>query len=135
MAYLAIEPTFPHHLNSFDNVPLNYSSGPLVNITSKSSSLQYFTEYINYSEQASSRAYKTFTEPLSSNYIVLYMTSLWIAASFQSGSTRYPIQFHIDTQIINSTHYMWNATLRTQVLITNVHFSQVIFNSIDVQSS
>lgn len=28
--YLAIDPLFPHHLNSFDNVPLNYSSGPLV---------------------------------------------------------------------------------------------------------
>lgn len=28
--YLAIDPGFPHHLNSFDNVPLNYSSGPLV---------------------------------------------------------------------------------------------------------
>ena len=30
---------------------------------------------------------------------------------------------------------MWNATLRVQVLVTNVHFSQVIFNSDDVQSS
>jgi len=24
--YLAIDPAFPHHLNSFDNVPLNYNS-------------------------------------------------------------------------------------------------------------
>jgi len=22
--YIAIDPTFPHHLNSFDNVPINY---------------------------------------------------------------------------------------------------------------
>ena len=28
--YVAVDPTFPHHLNSFDNVPLNYSSGDLV---------------------------------------------------------------------------------------------------------
>ena len=22
--YLAVDPTFPHHLNSFDNIPVNY---------------------------------------------------------------------------------------------------------------
>jgi hypothetical protein len=31
VAYLAIEPTFPHHLNTFDNIPVNYSAGSLVN--------------------------------------------------------------------------------------------------------
>ena len=25
--YIAIDPEFPHHLNSFDNVPVNYSAG------------------------------------------------------------------------------------------------------------
>jgi hypothetical protein len=30
--YIAIDPAFPHHLNSFDNVELNYSSGPLVHL-------------------------------------------------------------------------------------------------------
>jgi hypothetical protein len=28
--YLAVDPLFPHHLNSFDNVALNYSSPTLV---------------------------------------------------------------------------------------------------------
>lgn len=32
VAYLAVEPTFPHHFNTFDNVPLNYSSGPIVRL-------------------------------------------------------------------------------------------------------
>lgn len=30
VAYLAVEPTFPHHFNTFENVPLNYSSGSIV---------------------------------------------------------------------------------------------------------
>jgi len=30
VAYIAVEPNFPHHFNSFDNVPLNYSSGIIV---------------------------------------------------------------------------------------------------------
>ena len=28
--YLAVDPAFPHHLNSFDNVPINYQAGSLV---------------------------------------------------------------------------------------------------------
>ena len=30
VAYMAGDPSFPHHLNSFDNVPLNYSNGNIV---------------------------------------------------------------------------------------------------------
>ena len=30
VAYLAADPTFPHHLNSFDNVPINYTAGNIV---------------------------------------------------------------------------------------------------------
>ena len=28
--YLAVDSAFPHHLNSFDNVPINYMDGPIV---------------------------------------------------------------------------------------------------------
>ena len=30
VAYIAVDPTFPHHLNSFDNVPANYTNGDIV---------------------------------------------------------------------------------------------------------
>ena len=43
------------------------------------------------------RAFNAFTEPLTSNYIVLYMTSFWVSATFASGGTSYPLQFHINT--------------------------------------
>ena len=32
VAYLAVDPTFPHHLNSFDNVPINYTAGNIVRL-------------------------------------------------------------------------------------------------------
>lgn len=79
--------------------------------------------------------YTKFQQPLSSNNIVLFITSLWIRATFASGSTKYPIKFHIYTGIVNESFYWWNATLSVQVLITNVHFSQIIFNTDDVQAS
>lgn len=31
--YIGIDPAFPHRINSFDNVPLNYDDGPLVYIS------------------------------------------------------------------------------------------------------
>ena len=31
VAYLAVDPTFPHHLNTFDNVPINNTGGDIVN--------------------------------------------------------------------------------------------------------
>ena len=49
MPYIAIDPLFPHHLNSFDNVPVNYNAGPLTNLTSKSTTrLLTYRNVVNY---------------------------------------------------------------------------------------
>lgn len=42
VAYLAVDPTFPHHLNSFDNVPINYTAGPILNISVQTPVLTYY---------------------------------------------------------------------------------------------
>jgi len=60
-----------------------------------SPTLQYFTEYINYTQQAAGRTYTRFAYPLSGNIIVLFMTSFWIYGSFNDGITYHPVQFHI----------------------------------------
>ena len=95
----------------------------------------FYSNTINYTAQAAGRAFNKFTTPYDRNNIVLFMTSLWIRASFGSGNTKYPISLRIYPYIINETHYYWNLTLRVKVLVTNCHFSQVIFNSDDVESS
>ena len=92
--------------------------------------LTYYTNTINYTAQTAGSQFRTFTEPLSSNYIVIFMTSLWIR-----GKTGYPVEFHIYPEVVNSSHYLWNITLYRRTLVTNVHFSEIIFNSDDVQSS
>ena len=33
VSYIATDPTFPHHLNSFDNVPINQSYGAMVDFS------------------------------------------------------------------------------------------------------
>lgn len=32
VAYIAIDPQFPHEMNSFDNIPINYENGALVEL-------------------------------------------------------------------------------------------------------
>lgn len=78
--FIGISKSFPHHLNSFDNVPINYNNGALTNITSKSSSATSYSNTIDYSAQAGTigSSYTTFSTPLSNNKILLFMTSLFI---------------------------------------------------------
>lgn len=89
------------------------------------SQLAYYTNYINYTQQAEGLTYTTFQQPLNSNSIVLFITSLWIRATFASKTNNVPnpIQLHIYTGIFNESFYWWNLTLKSQVLITNIHFS------------
>lgn len=78
--YIAIDLSFPHHLNSFDNVPVNYGAGSLVNISDQdSSSTTYYTNHINYTQQVgTSSIYNTFLTPYDRNKVLLFMTSLFI---------------------------------------------------------
>ena len=57
--YIAIDPTFPHHLNSFDNVPVNYGT-TLTNITTNSLGTNVFINVVNYTQQANGLTYNTF---------------------------------------------------------------------------
>lgn len=77
--YIAIDPLFPHHINSFDNVPVNYSAGPLVNVSVKNYvSLETYRNVINYTQQAASTNHRYFSEPLSNNKVLLFMTCMYI---------------------------------------------------------
>ena len=77
--YIAIDKDFPHHLNTFENVPVNYTAGPLINISSASLSSTIYSNTINYTTQATASGctYTTFSTPLSNNKIVLFLTSLF----------------------------------------------------------
>ena len=82
---------------------------------------------IDYQVQAAGKAYNTFSEPLSSNRIVLFLTSIWINATKLN-----ELKIHIDPVVLNTTHYQWTATAYKQVELTRYQFSQIIFNEDDV---
>ena len=92
--------------------------------------MKYYSNYINYTNQALGRPYNSFAAPLTSNHVVLFMTRFGFSCN--SGS---PVELHISTEIVNSSFYMWNATIFQNVAISGLGFSEIIFNSDDVQSS
>lgn len=76
--YFAISPNFPHHLNSFDNVPVSYGS-TLTNISNMAPSIQYYANVINYTAQATEQGYvyNKFAVPYDNFKIIIFMTSLF----------------------------------------------------------
>ena len=65
--YIAIDPTFPHHLNSFDNVPISYGETLVIifnylktNITVQSTAQTSYTNIVNYTQQTSGKTYTEF---------------------------------------------------------------------------
>jgi hypothetical protein len=77
--YIAVSKSFPHHLNSFDNVPVNYNNGALTAFDTRTMTLITYTNTINYTLQANSigSAYTNFTAPYTNAKILLFMTSMF----------------------------------------------------------
>jgi hypothetical protein len=98
--YIAIEPSFPHQIVSFDNVPVNYSNGPLVNISAAPNipTTIYYINTVNFTDQALSlsSSYNTFSGSLLDHKILMFMTSLFIRGVYESTTTN---PNHIDLNI------------------------------------
>ena len=98
--YIAIDPNFPHHLNSFDNVPVNYSNGNLVNITTESSTTQTYKNTVNYTQQAAGRTYTRFSSTLSDNKVLLFLTTFFTATFIFPGFVNgEPLDYYVTTTI------------------------------------
>lgn len=86
--YVSISPAFPHHVNSFDDMPVNMGI-TLSNITIKSSGGQTFTNTINYTAHAISVGsnYTHFSSPLTNNKIFMFLTSLYLNGTADPSTT------------------------------------------------
>jgi hypothetical protein len=71
-----------------------------------------------------------FTNPLSSNKIVLFLTSLEI-----NTTASISIDFTVVVRVLNSSHYRWTVTIDRNAYVGKVHFSLIVFNEDDVKSS
>lgn len=138
--YIAISRSFPHHLNSFDNVPINYTKGALTNISVSNTVAKYYANFINYTAQcnANGYTYNTFSLPLSNYKILLFLTSLfhsgWNEPASATTGLR-PLNMRIATSVRSSSTYLLNVTYGIQAVIWRLHFSIIIFDEANVESS
>lgn len=135
--YIAISKEFPHHLNTFDNVPVNYTKGNLTNITSAGNSIVSYTNTINYTQQAISinSNYTKFSTNLTNNKILVFMTSLFVTGTLDTSSNPVELNFKITATPLTETTYQLTASFGKKASITRLHFSMVIFDIYDVQFS
>jgi hypothetical protein len=77
--YVGVDKAFPHHLNTFDNVPCNYPSASFTAFSTRTTAQTTYTNTINYTTQAAtiSSSYNKFSLPLTNNKILLLMTSMF----------------------------------------------------------
>jgi len=100
--YIVIDSAFPHHLNSFDNVPVNYGNGALRNITVSSKSETSYTNRINYTSQAIAKGYakNKFFAPYSNYKFLLFITSLFIDGDREAaGDPNRPLNLRVRTNV------------------------------------
>jgi hypothetical protein len=104
VSFIGIDPTFPHHLNSFDNVPVSYGS-TLVNVTSQDPiNTIYYSNTINYTQQVGiTSTHNKFLTPFSRNKILLFMTSMYVQGNNEGDPANGPFNplcLTVDTYVI-----------------------------------
>lgn len=136
--FIAVDALFPHNLNSFDNVPVNYSAGPLVNISVKGTTTlpSIYSNTINFTKQSTGLRYSYFSTPLSSNKILLFMTSFFHSGSNEATITATtPVKLLIDYAILTNETYKLMVSLGIKDRLDKLHFSMIIFDKADVERS
>lgn len=136
--FIAVDIFFPHYLNSYDNVPVNYSAGPLVNISVKgtTTSPSFYTNTINFTKQSAGRQYRYFSSPFSSNKILLFMTSFFHSGTNEATMTSAnPVKLLIDYEILTNETYKLMVSLGIKDMVDKLHFSMIIFDQADVERS
>lgn len=137
--YFVVSKAFPYFINTFDNVPLNLSSGAITNITTYSITTKTYTNTIDFSVQSvgSGSPYTSFGLPLTDNKIVIFPTTLYLAGTGEpAGSTTYnPIKISIKGTPVTSSTFTISVKLGIKAIITKLQFSIIMFNYANIVNS
>jgi hypothetical protein len=101
-------------------------------------SVKTYTNTINYTLQAQSigSSYTTFSNPLTNNKILLFMTSMYISGvNDLAGPTYYPLNLVVNVNPVTTSTYLLTITYSNNSAMQRLHFSMIIFDQADVQSS
>ena len=102
--YLAVDRSFPYHLNVFNNIPANYSSGNMVNITGNAVGVREYKNVINYLDLAStiSSTYTAFGPTLSKNGVALFLCVIYNLGDKPSNKL---VKYTATSQVLSTTQF------------------------------
>ena len=100
LQYLAVDRSFPYHLNVFNDIPVNYSGPSLSNISNSNTGQRTYTNTINYTLLSNTigSSHITFGSNLASNYVALYLCGIQTRAN---GTTSQEVKFSVTTTVIS----------------------------------
>lgn len=128
--YLVISKSFPHLVNTFDNMPVNMSAGPLTNISSRSLTPKTYTNTINFTTQATGTAYNHFSTPLTNNKIIVFPTTLYLSGTEEPtpSSPANPLSLSITATPISTELYTLSVKAGVNAVISKLHFSVIFYD-------
>lgn len=101
-------------------------------------SIKNYVNTVNYATQAGTigSAYTQFSLPLTNNKILLFMTTLYVeGGTMDKTGTAYPLNLNADATPVSATTYVFNVSYSINSKVTKLHFSMIVFDQFDVQSS
>jgi hypothetical protein len=126
--YIAINSTFPFHLNVLSNA--NLYSG---NINSQITTITSF----NYGNATKNQSlpYTNFSNATNSysNYIVVcYLTCLAYKGAVENGTTKYPPVVNIAYKITSPTNIDFTLTLGMKANISTLHYTFIVYDKYQI---
>jgi hypothetical protein len=99
--YLAVDRSFPYHLNVFNDISVNYSSGALVNITGGTGQgVRQYRNVINYTNLATSigSLHTQFGSNLPKNDVALFLCAIYNAGNKPQGLQ---VKYTVTSQVLS----------------------------------
>jgi hypothetical protein len=79
ISYLAVDKSFPYHINLFNDIDINYNKGALTNISGSDSGIRTYSNTINYTILANSigSTFTKFGTILSKNFVAVFLSAIY----------------------------------------------------------
>lgn len=134
MKYIAVNSTFPYHLNVLNDI--NLQSNIYNTPTTTSTSV-----LLNYTDVASTKPNKVFSNNSNgySNYnVICYLTCLGFQDNsewFNSPPILSPPISDTSYQIINQSFIDFNVTLGDKLMVTSLHYTIIVYDKYQLENA
>jgi hypothetical protein len=123
--YLAVDRSFPYHLNTFSDIAINYPSSALTDlglVSTSETGVRSYSKTINYTQLAQSigSSYQAFGSDLSKNQVALYLSAIYVF----SNSGKF-VKYTVNTVINNVTAFTISVTCQDGLRLTVLRFAIV----------